>query len=179
MITWTKGSFKGRINGQLDEMQESVSTLLEYDTVNTFYRKSASGTYKPSDVARYLRAQFRSARMRNLDDIRWRSMANTDSYFDGQGAEVKTFQQLFRNLQRKQLRKNVSSIVESFIGQGANADFNGRVECPIAVKLNFSGGVMEDGRFKGPYYLVGGNTRLTVAKILGIQPKIIEISLDW
>ena len=175
MITWTKGSFKGRVNGQLEEMRESVSTLLEYDTINTFYK---SGGYKPA-VETYMRAQFRSARMRSLDDIKWRTMANTDSYFDIYGTEVKTFQQLFRNLQRKQERKNISSIVESYIGQGASYDFNGRVECPIVVNLNFSGGVMEDNRFKGPYYLIGGNTRLTVAKILGIQPKVIEISLDW
>ena len=181
MITWKKGSLFGSA-GEIEEVKGAIQVLKDsqffsqqemFDGGNTF------STQGNDDIVRYVESQYRRAQMKVLDDVNWRKMANTGSYWDYSLSEVKTFKQLFRNLQLDGEKRNISRIVKQFMGDGEINDFNGTVECPICFKLNKSGGILQEGQFYGPLYLVGGNSRLTVAKVLGIQPKIIEISVDW
>ena len=169
MVTWKKGSLRGGAR-EIDEVEGAIGVLLELGNI-----KEGSS----DELLMYAESQFRRAPMVSLDDVNWRRMANTGSYYDSNFSEIKTFQQLFRNLQIDGEKRNISRVVKQFMGDGEINDFNGTVECPICFKLKGSGGVMQDGQFYGPLYLVGGNSRLTVAKILGIRPKIIQIDVDW
>lgn len=170
MITWKKGSLRGGAQ-EIEEVKGAIGVLLDAGNIGE------EGAM--DELVNYVESQFRRAPIKTLDDVNWRKMANTGSYWDYSLSEVKTFKQLFRNLQLDGEKRNISRIVKQFMGDGEINDFNGTVECPICFKLNKSGGIMQEGQFYGPLYLVGGNSRLTVAKVLGIQPKIIEISVDW
>ena len=170
MITWKKGSLRGGAQ-EIEEVKGAIGVLLDAGNIGE------EGAL--DELVNYVESQFRRAPIKTLDDVNWRKMANTGSYWDYSLSEVKTFKQLFRNLQLDGEKRNISRIVKQFMGDGEINDFNGTVECPICFKLNKSGGIMQEGQFYGPLYLVGGNSRLTVAKVLGIQPKIIEISVDW
>ena len=170
MITWKKGSLRGGAQ-EIEEVKRAIGVLLDAGNIGE------EGAM--DQLVNYVESQFRRAPIKTLDDVNWRKMANTGSYWDYSLSEVKTFKQLFRNLQLDGEKRNISRIVKQFMGDGEINDFNGTVECPICFKLNKSGGIMQEGQFYGPLYLVGGNSRLTVAKVLGIQPKIIEISVDW
>ena len=170
MITWKKGSLRGGAQ-EIEEVKGAIGVLLDAGNIGE------DGAM--DELVNYVESQFRRAPIKTLDDVNWRKMANTGSYWDYSLSEVKTFRQLFRNLQLDGEKRNISRIVKQFMGDGEINDFNGTVECPICFKLNKSGGILQEGQFYGPLYLVGGNSRLTVAKVLGIQPKIIEISVDW
>ena len=170
MITWKKGSLRGGAQ-EIEEVKGAIGVLLDAGNIGE------EGAM--DELVNYVESQFRRAPIKTLDDVNWRKMANTGSYWDYSLSEVKTFRQLFRNLQLDGEKRNISRIVKQFMGDGEINDFNGTVECPICFKLNKSGGILQEGQFYGPLYLVGGNSRLTVAKVLGIQPKIIEISVDW
>lgn len=170
MITWKKGSLRGGAQ-EIEEVKGAIGVLLDAGNIGE------EGAM--DELVNYVESQFRRAPIKTLDDVNWRKMANTGSYWDYSLSEVRTFKQLFRNLQLDGEKRNISRIVKQFMGDGEINDFNGTVECPICFKLNKSGGIMQEGQFYGPLYLVGGNSRLTVAKVLGIQPKIIEISVDW
>lgn len=193
MITWKKGSLRGGAQ-EIEEVKGAIGVLLSSGNIDAaasgqnfaltrgFQRNTTNEIQqraKMSELTNYVESQFRRAPMVNLDDVNWRKMANTGSYWDYNYSEIKTFQQLFRNLQLDGEKRNISRIVKQFMGDGEINDFNGTVECPICLKLNYTGGVMQDGQFYGPLYLVGGNSRLTVAKVLGIRPKIIQIDVDW
>lgn len=170
MLTWRKGNLRGGAR-EIDEVERSIGFLIEHGNIGL------DGSI--DELLVYAESQYRRAPMVTLDDVNWRKMANTGSYWDYNYAEVKTFKQLFSNLQLDQEKRDISRVVKQFMGDGEINDFSGRVECPICFKLNKSGGVMQDGRFMGPYYLIGGNTRLTVAKVLGLTPRIISINVDW
>ena len=174
MITWRKGSLFGGA-GEIEEVKGAIYLLRDngfFSQQEMFSGGNIFSSQGNDDIVRYVESQYRRARIETLDDVRWRKMANTGSYFDFNNAEIKTFRQLFRNLQQDGEKRNIGRIVQQFIGEGEQNDFNGRVDCPIVLNLKKSGGIMQEGRFMGPYYLVGGNSRLTVAKCLGIRPKI-------
>jgi hypothetical protein len=56
--------------------------------------------------------------------------------------------------------RNIDAVIEEFKSK--------TIRCPIVLEK-------EDG----VYYLIGGNTRLMVAKYLKIIPKIIVLKTDW
>lgn len=181
MITWKKGSLFGGA-GEIEEVKGAVQVLKDsqfFSQQEMFGGGNTFSTQGNDDIVRYVESQYRRAQMKVLDDVNWRKMANTGSYWDYNNAEIKTFQQLFRNLQQDGERRNIGRIVQQFMGEGKTNDFNGRVECPIVLNLKVSGGIMQQGRFMGPYYLVGGNSRLTVAKCLGIRPNIMVCDVDF
>jgi|TARA_B100001093_G_C26843563_1_gene1021698 hypothetical protein len=169
MLTWRKGNLRGGAN-EIEELKGAIAVLLELGNI-----KQGQGR----ELLEYAESQYRSAPVVNLSNVNWSRMANTGSWFDNNYSEIKTFKQLFRNLRDDGERRNVSRIVSQFMGEGEINDFNGTVDCPICLKLNATGGVVQQGKFLGPLYLVGGNTRLTVAKILGVPTKIVEINVDW
>ena len=181
MITWKKGSLFG-VAGEIEEVKGAIYVLRDgqfFSQQEMFKGGNQFSSSGDGDIVRYVESQYRRARMETLDDVNWRKMANTGSYWDYGNSEIKTFQQLFRNLQQDGERRNIGRIVQQFMGEGEQNDFNGKVECPIVLNLKASGGIMQQGRFMGPYYLVGGNSRLTVAKALGIRPKVMVCDVDF
>ena len=177
MITWKKGSLFGGA-GEIEEVKGAIQ-LLKDSQFSPQQEGSTFSSQGNDEIVRYVESQYRRAKMETLDDFNWRKMANTGSYWDYNNSEITTFQQLFRNLQQDGERRNIGRIVQQFMGEGETNDFNGRVECPIVLNLKVSGGIMQQGRFMGPYYLVGGNSRLTVAKCLGIRPNIMVCDVDF
>ena len=87
-----------------------------------------------------------------LDEMTWRSMKNTDSYGIKKG-DMKTVNSLGGGYGR-----DVGSILNAF-QQG------GTLPAPIVLVQN------------NEPYLVGGNTRLMIARAMGAQPMILKVVL--
>ena len=126
----------------------------------------------PIEVAegmRYLENLFNKASPEKLNSSIWRNLDNTGSW------DVKTFEHLFRNLQKDGVKRDVSRIVKQFFNGDRSGPINkpsGKVECPIIL---YAPG--NPPRYR--YRLLGGNTRLTMARVLGITPSVIILRTDW
>ena len=103
---------------------------------------------------RYLETEYNKASKVSLVDSDWRKLENTDSF------ETDTMQEVYAALKRNNAPRDVDRILRQYV--------SGIVSCPIVIKF-------EDGRLE----LVGGNTRLMIARVLQIQPKIILVKTDW
>ena len=110
----------------------------------------------------YLKKKYDKATPKILIDNKWKYMKNTGSW------NTDSINKLFKNLKRDRVKRDVSRIVTQFFGNGPIDELNGNVACPIVVKMD-----------KGRTILIAGNTRLSMARALGIRPKIIEIETDW
>ena len=122
-----------------------------------------------ADGMRYLENLFNRASPELLTDTIWRNLYNTGSW------NVKTFEDLFRNLQRDGAKRDVSRIVKQFFNGDRDGEINrpsGKVECPIILYAPSNPRASE-------YKLLGGNTRLTMARVLGIRPRVIILRTDW
>ena len=118
---------------------------------------------------RYLENIFNRASPELLTDSIWRTLQNSGSW------NVKTFEDLFRNLQRDGVRRDVSLIVSQFFNGNSSGQIDrprGKVECPIILYA------AEQPR-GAKYRLLGGNTRLTMARVLGIRPRVIILRTAW
>ena len=124
-------------------------------------RKGTFNLLYPINTLMYL-VRVRKSNKVTLTNNVWKSMGNTGSW----GA--KKLDDLFKNLRRDGVRRNVSRIVTQFIGNGDVNDWNGRVSCPIVCKYA-----------DGFHELIAGNTRLTMAKILNIKPQVVIVKTDW
>lgn len=89
-----------------------------------------------------------------LVDRDWRKLGNTDSF------ETDTMQEVYAALKRNNAPRDVDRILRQYV--------SGSVSCPIVIKFG-------DGRLE----LVAGNTRLMLARVLKIRPKIILVETDW
>ena len=110
----------------------------------------------------YLKKKYDRAKPKILIDNKWKNMKNTGSW------NTDSIDKIFKNLKRDRVKRDVSRIVTQFFGTGPIDELNGNVACPIVVKMD-----------KGRTILIAGNTRLSMARALGIRPKIIEIETDW
>ena len=117
------------------------------------------------DSINYLKREYAKSRITDLQDNVWKILQNSGSW------EVKSFDDLFRNMKKDNVKRNVSRIMTQFIGKGSINDWSGRVECPIIL--------LAPGNKPYHYNLIAGNTRLTAARILGIKPKVVIIKTDW
>lgn len=103
---------------------------------------------------KYLETEYNKASKVSLVDSDWRKLENTDSF------ETDTMQEVYAALKRNNAPRDVDRILRQYV--------SGSVSCPIVIKFG-------DGRLE----LVGGNTRLMIARVLQIQPKIILVKTDW
>ena len=149
MIKWTKDNFRNEIN----EFERITKEFIGNDPLEL----------QPN--LRYLERLYDQARPRILRDLLWRRVQNTGSF------NIRSFDDIFRNLRSDGVRRNVSNIATQFIGEGRVNDFNGSVHCPIILYAPNNKG--------SEYNLVAGNTRLSMAKALDIQPKVIILETDW
>lgn len=94
-----------------------------------------------------------------LSDTMWRKLENTDSF------TTETVSDIAKAIERKARRitgkRSIEAVIKEFM--------TGKVRAPIVVEY-------DNGR---KYALVAGNTRLMVARMLGIKPSVILIRTDW
>tara|TARA_B100002019_G_C20895104_1_gene415356 strand:- start:105 stop:545 length:441 start_codon:yes stop_codon:yes gene_type:complete len=110
----------------------------------------------------YLKLQYGKSSKVALNDTVWSKLGNTGSW------NVKTLDDLFSNLRSDGIKRDVSRIVTQFIGTGVVNNYNGNVSCPIIIE------------YADKYCeVVAGNTRLTMCRILNIQPYVVNIKTDW
>ena len=102
----------------------------------------------------YLQAQYNKARPVSLIDGDWRKLENTDSF------ETNTMEKVYEALKTNNEPRDVDRILRQYV--------SGSVSCPIVMKF-------ADNRL----VLVAGNTRLMIARVLKIKPKIILVETDW
>ena len=126
----------------------------------------------PVEVAegmRYLENLFDRASPEILSNTIWRGLDNSGSW------RVRTFEDLFRNLQRDGVKRDISRIVKQFFNGDRSGPISrprGKVECPIIIYAPGNPPMSQ-------YRLLGGNTRLTMARVLGIRPSVIILRTDW
>jgi hypothetical protein len=106
------------------------------------------------DNNEYLKKAYTNAKMVTLTDFMWRKLGNTDSW------TTDTLRKVYDAFKRNNEYRSVGNILTQFE--------SGKVNAPIVIQ--FADKSME---------LVAGNTRLMMAKILGITPKVYLIESDW
>ena len=149
--------YKGNFRTEYDEIEQNGARQFVGDD-----------PIEVAEAMRYLENVFNKASPELLTDTIWRNLANTGSW------NVKTFEDLFRNLQRDGVKRDVTNIVKQYFNgprSGAIDRPRGKVECPIILYTPENDG--------SKYHLIGGNTRLTMARVLGIRPSVIILRTDW
>lgn len=125
--------------------------------VDEFKRITAQYTSNKKDLAknlRYLQTQYNKAKKVSLIDRDWKKLENTDSF------ETNTLDEVYSAMERNKAPRDIERILRQYV--------SGNVSCPIVIKF-------EDNRLE----LVGGNTRLMIARVLQIKPKIVLVETDW
>jgi hypothetical protein len=151
-LVWKKASFEKEKN----EFERVVNNFTAND-------KNYKVEFKKN--FEYLKKEYSTSNIQDLSDSVWKILDNTGSW------KVNTFSDLFLNLRKDGVKRDVSRIVSQFVGIGEVNDFRGTVECPIIL--------MAGGQTPKYYHLIAGNTRLTIARILKIKPKLVIIKTDW
>lgn len=146
MIRWTKTRFE-------DEITEFKRVVIEFVGDDD------------KDSLNYLKSEYAKSRITDLQDNVWKILQNSGSW------EVNSFNDLFKNMKKDNVKRDVSRIMTQFIGKGVVNDWSGRVECPIIL--------LAPGNKPYHYNLIAGNTRLTAARALGIRPKVVIVRTDW
>lgn len=103
---------------------------------------------------KYLESVYRSSNLVQLNDVMWRDMHNTDSW------RTTSILAIQRAIKSNKEQRSIEGVLIEY--------FSGKVRAPIVILLKDKTSV-----------LVGGNTRLMVARMLKIKPKIILIKTDW
>lgn len=99
-----------------------------------------------------LEKNYKTAKLLPLNDRDWSKMQNTDSW------DTDTLEKIQKVV--KKVPRRVETVINEF--------FSGRVRSPIALRLG-----------DGILYLVAGNTRLMIAKMLEVKPKVMIVETDW
>jgi hypothetical protein len=150
--------YKGNFRAEYDEIEQNGARW-----------SCGDDPFEVAECMRYLENVFDRASPELLTDTIWRDLYNSGSW------RVRTFEDLFRNLQRDGVKRDVTNIVKQFFNgnrSGAIDRPRGKVECPIILYAPSNPRLSR-------YKLLGGNTRLTMARVLGIRPSVIILRTDW
>jgi hypothetical protein len=115
-----------------------------------------------NDAMEYLSKQYTASQMVLFQDRQWAKLENSGSL------GTSTLAGLFKNLKRDGVRRDISNLFSMFVGKGKINDMRGRVSAPIVLQRADKG-----------LELIAGNTRLTMANIMGVRPKVVIIRTDW
>jgi len=96
---------------------------------------------------------YDDAKLIELTDKIWSEMDNTDSYHEIKKGDLKTVKKL-----AKEYGRNVDKILDAY-------EKGETLPSPIVLK------------YENGYYLIGGNTRLMIAKAMGKNPKILLLDI--
>lgn len=102
----------------------------------------------------YLKEQYKTASVIELSNEDWKAMQNTDSW------ETTTRKKIQLAINANNESRDLTRVFNQFAA--------GKVKAPIAIRL-------EDNTL----YLVAGNTRLMIARVLKVRPKIVIVNTDW
>jgi hypothetical protein len=111
-----------------------------------------SDSKQKTENFKLLESKYKIAKIVSLNNRDWSKMQNTDSW------ETDTLDKIQKAV--KSTPRSIESVINEF--------FSSKVRSPIALKLG-----------DGSLYLIAGNTRLMVAKMLEVKPKIVIIETDW
>lgn len=114
--------------------------------------KFFSDAKQKNENFKILETNYKTAKLLPLNDRDWSKMQNTDSW------DTDTLEKIQKVV--KKVPRSVESVINEF--------FSGKVRSPIALRLG-----------DGTLYLVAGNTRLMVAKMLEVKPKLMIVETDW
>lgn len=102
----------------------------------------------------YLKKAYQKAKLVILTDLMWRKLYNTDSW------KTDTLKKVYQAFERNNEYRSVGRIITQYE--------EGKVSAPIVIQLG-------DKSLE----LVAGNTRLMIARVLGITPKVYLLESDW
>jgi hypothetical protein len=106
-----------------------------------------------------LRAAYRNGKLQTLTDSKWRDLDNTDSW---KTDTLEKIQKAIKSNARSSGKRSIENVLKEFL--------TGSVRAPIVLSFN-------NGKNMS---LIAGNTRLMVARMLGIKPDVVVVDLnDW
>lgn len=144
-ITWKKDPFQA-----------------EYSEFKRVADEASPNSKAALENLNYLKHEYGRSNKTILNDATWKKLGNSGSW----GAS--TLDDLFSNLRKDGIKRNVSRIVNQFVGSGDVNNWSGTVSCPIIIQ------------YADKYCdLVAGNTRLTMCRVLKIRPSVIVIKSNW
>ena len=149
-IKWIKPNFKT----EEDEFTGHFFHWMEDDVLQSNFE-----TYSDKDFDNFwnkIEDEYNNANVELLSDDEWLKMANTDSW------EINSEEELFK-------------IIHSGYGRDKERIIN------YSLKPIKEGGIVETPIFAyadgHPPYLVAGNTRLSVCRMLGVRPMVTKIKI--
>ncbi len=154
MVSFKKGEIMKNFNEWMEEMIKNQPNNVKWVMPNI--QKEMDELERTADTLgidlNSLIRTTQQSKLVPLDEMTWRSMKNTDSYGIKKG-DMRTVNSLGGGYGR-----DVGSILDAF-QQG------GTLPAPIVLVQN------------NEPYLVAGNTRLMVARAMGVQPMILKVVL--
>ena len=138
-------------------MQINWKRVAYNDEAEEFERTAEEFTQDKAELKtniKFLQTGYKIAKVKSLSDSDWKKMQNTDSY------STKTLESVQKAIKKNGEPRNITTIINEFMSSA--------VRIPICIKLG-----------DGVLYLVAGNTRLMVARMLDILPKVVIINTDW
>lgn len=100
---------------------------------------------------------FTKSNLTTLDSMMWRKLENTDSW---NTKTLKDIEKAIKGNYKSSGNRSIENVLKEFV--------SGKVRAPVVMKYN-----------KNQLTLIGGNTRLMVARVLDISPKVSLLSTDW
>jgi hypothetical protein len=132
--------------------------LGEFERINEDFSYGATSKEKRSNLD-MLRAAYRNGKLQTLTDSKWRDLDNTDSW---KTDTLEKIQKAIKSNARSSGKRSIENVLKEFL--------TGSVRAPIVLSFN-------NGKNMS---LIAGNTRLMVARMLGIKPDVVVVDLnDW
>lgn len=138
-------------------MQINWKRVAYNDEAEEFERTTEEFTTEAANYKsnlKLLQNGYRNAKLKSLSIYGWKKLQNSDSY------STTTIEDVQKAIKKNGEPRNMLSIINEFL--------TGSVRAPIVIRLG-----------DGSLYLVAGNTRLMVARMLEIMPKVVIIETDW
>ena len=149
-----------------EEEKEEFERYVKRVSKNKDKKEEADAIEKNTET---IKNAYKKAKLTLLKNDMWKKLENTDSWKTTD--EEKIEKAVARN-ERSSGRRNIEKVIEEFL--------SGKVRAPIVMSYNRKNGVYKN------HTLIGGNTRLMVARALGElspeyrQPEVVLVKLpDW
>lgn len=132
----------------------------EYEEITRTLKQFLNLDPSPENVSRAL-ASYEAGKIVELSNSDWEALENTDSFSEIRPGRVDDVEHLIAGSNSDlpdHLKRSVPRLLDAFQG--------GSIDAPIIMRNS-----------EGRLHLVSGNTRLMLARALGIQPYVLMV--DW